>query len=70
MNAAITSRTATARMLSFAACLTVIGARTAQAAGGGSPMPWDTPLQNLLGNLKGPTARALILIAIVASGLL
>jgi type IV secretion system protein VirB2 len=48
----------------------LLGAGTAQAAGGGSPMPWDTPLQNLLGNLTGPTARALILIAIVACGLL
>ena len=59
-----------ARMLACAACLTFLGARTALAAGGGSPMPWDTPLQNLLGNLTGPTARALILIAIVACGLL
>ena len=70
MNPASRNRTATARMLSRAVCLTVIGARTALAAGGGSPMPWDTPLQNLLGNLTGPTARALILIAIVACGLL
>ena len=52
------------------ACLTLVGVRSAWAAGGGSPMPWDTPLQNLLGNLTGPTARALILIAIVACGLL
>ena len=33
-------------------------------------MPWDTPLQNLLDNLTGPTARALVLIAIVGCGLL
>ena len=33
-------------------------------------MPWDTPLQNLLSNLTGPTARALVVIAIVACGLL
>ena len=57
-------------MVVCAACLTCLSARTALAAGGGSPMPWDTPLQNLLGNLTGPTARALILIAIVACGLL
>jgi type IV secretion system protein VirB2 len=56
--------------LAFATCLTSLGTRAALAAGGGSPMPWDTPLQNLLGNLTGPTARALILIAIVACGLL
>lgn len=59
-----------ARTMMRAACLTVLAAQTAQAAGGGSPMPWDTPLQNLLGNLTGPTARALVLIAIVACGLL
>jgi type IV secretion system protein VirB2 len=33
-------------------------------------MPWDTPLQNLLANLTGPTARTLVIIAIVGCGLL
>lgn len=58
------------RVTAAVVCLTLVGVRSAWAAGGGSPMPWDTPLQNLLGNLTGPTARALILIAIVACGLL
>lgn len=40
------------------------------ASSAGAPMPWDTPLQNLLDNLTGPTARALVLIAIVGCGLL
>jgi type IV secretion system protein TrbC len=40
------------------------------SASAGSAMPWDTPLQNLLSNLSGPTAQALVLIAIVACGLL
>jgi type IV secretion system protein TrbC len=57
-------------VVASALCLTIFVARSASAAGGGSPMPWDTPLQNLLGNLTGPTTRALILIAIVACGLL
>ena len=70
MKSAGQPRAAVARTLTYAFCLTLIGAGTALAAGGGSPMPWDTPLQNLLGNLTGPTARALILIAIVACGLL
>ena len=43
---------------------------TAFASGVGAPMPWDTPLQLLLSNLTGPTARVLILVAIVACGLL
>jgi len=60
----------TIRVTAAVACLTLLRARLVWAAGGGSPMPWDTPLQNLLGNLTGPTARALILIAIVACGLL
>ena len=60
----------TGRVAAAVVCLTLVGGRSAWAAGGGSPMPWDTPLQNLLGNLTGPTARALILIAIVACGLL
>ena len=59
-----------ARTLGYVACLTLVHTGSALAAGGGAPMPWDTPLQNLLGNLTGPTARALILIAIVACGLL
>ena len=70
MNPASSSRWSISRQVARIACLTLIGSRTALAAGGGYPMPWDTPLQNLLGNLTGPTARALVLIAIVACGLL
>ena len=29
----------------------------AASAGGGAPMPWTGPLQSLLNNLSGPTAR-------------
>ena len=39
------------------------------ASTGGAAMPWDGPLQRLLDNLSGPTARALVLIAIVGCGL-
>ena len=53
------------------AVLTLSVAITSSAsAGAGAAMPWDTPLQNLLSNLSGPTAQALVLIAIVACGLL
>jgi type IV secretory pathway VirB2 component (pilin) len=45
-------------------------APAAYASTGGATMPWDTPLQNLLDNLTGPTARALVIIAIVVCGLL
>ena len=53
-----------------AAALLLIATSTAFASTGGAAMPWDTPLQNLLSNLTGPTARALVVIAIVACGLL
>ena len=46
-----------------------LSARSAFASGGSS-MPWDAPLQALLSNLAGPSARALVLIAIVGTGLL
>ena len=50
--------------------LLTITAPTAAATTGGAAMPWDQPLQRLLDNLAGPTARALVLLAIVACGLL
>lgn len=59
-----------ARTASIALCLLFVSAPAAFASSAGAPMPWDTPLQNLLDNLTGPTARALVLIAIVGCGLL
>ena len=56
-------------MVAALSFLTVL-ASPAFASSAGAPMPWDTPLQNLLDNLTGPTARALVLIAIVGCGLL
>lgn len=56
-------------LLLGAVCITLT-APAAYASTGGAAMPWDTPLQNLLNNLTGPTARALVIIAIVACGLL
>lgn len=71
-SASIRSRTIRSRTfrstLGSAALLVTVAPRT--WAAGGAPMPWDTALQNLLGNLSGPTAQALVLMAIVACGLL
>ena len=50
--------------------LSVFCAPAAFASTGGASMPWDAPLQRLLSNLTGPTARALVVIAIVVCGLL
>lgn len=42
----------------------------AAAAGGGAPMPWTGPLQSLLNNLSGPTARIIGALAFVVGGAL
>jgi type IV secretion system protein VirB2 len=40
----------------------------AAPTGGGAPMPWTGPLQSLLDNLTGPTARILGALAFVVGG--
>ena len=57
----------TRRLATLLALLAVASTRMYAA---GPAMPWDGPLDNLLQNLSGPTARALVLVAIVATGLL
>jgi type IV secretion system protein TrbC len=57
------------RLTAIAIGMVPIAASTA-AASTGAAMPWDTALQNLLSNLSGPTAQALVLMAIVGCGLL
>src|SRR2546427_12618763 len=42
----------------------------AASAGGGAPMPWTGPLQSLLNNLSGPTARIIGALAFVVVGAL
>src|SRR5205809_7185058 len=44
------------------------GLAFAAPTGGGAPMPWTGPLQSLLANLTGPTARILAALASVAVG--
>lgn len=43
-------------------------AALAAPAGGGGAMPWTGPLQTLLSNLSGPTARILGALAFVVGG--
>jgi type IV secretory pathway VirB2 component (pilin) len=43
---------------------------SAASAGGGAPMPWTGPLETLLNNLSGPTARILGALAFVVGGAL
>ena len=42
----------------------------AASTGGGAPMPWTGPLESLLENLSGPTARILGALAFVIGGAL
>jgi type IV secretion system protein VirB2 len=42
----------------------------AAPAGGGAVMPWTGPLQSLLDNLSGPTARIIGALAFVVGGAL
>lgn len=35
-------------------------------AGFAQDMPWDTPLQNLLDNITGPTAGVIVILAVAA----
>lgn len=42
----------------------------AASAGGAAPMPWTGPLQSLLSNLSGPTARILGGLAFALGGIM
>lgn len=58
-------------LLGAAVALALVGMTpdVALAATTGATMPWDAPLDRLLQNFSGPTARALVIIAIVGCGL-
>lgn len=48
------------------ACGAVLASST---TGGGEPMPWEGPMDRILNSLSGPVAKAIGVIAIVATGL-
>lgn len=62
---AIRERIARASLL---ACFGLLHASAAFAGTGGGTMPWNAPLQNLFTNLTGPTARALVGVAVAIAG--
>jgi type IV secretion system protein VirB2 len=43
-------------------------AALAAGAGGGQPMPWETPLNQVLASFTGPVAQALCILSIVVLG--
>ena len=67
---AVSSAGALFRMLAGMLLGFTVSAPRAFATTAGAPMPWDGPLNSLVTNLTGPTARALVIIAVVACGLL
>ena len=69
-----TTRRPSARALILAAlvaCAVLLpNVAMAASAGGGAVMPWTGPLQSLLNNLSGPTARIIGALAFVVGGAL
>ncbi|PZQ64016.1 MAG: conjugal transfer protein TrbC [Phenylobacterium zucineum] len=49
--------------------IAMLVAGPAWAAGGGTAMPWETPLETIMQSLSGPVAKAVGIIAIVLTGL-
>jgi type IV secretion system protein VirB2 len=52
------------------ACVLLPHVAFAAPTGGGASMPWTGPLQSLLNNLSGPTARIIGALAFVVGGAL
>jgi type IV secretory pathway VirB2 component (pilin) len=59
---------ALARALVLAVALLLGAASAAQAGTGGSDLPWNHPLQVVVDNLTGPTAKTVAALAFVLGG--
>ena len=55
-----------AGIVSFSVTNRMVEAAT--SGGGGSPMPWEGPLNQVLASFTGPVAKALCILAIVVTG--
>lgn len=53
----------------IAASVGLLAASPAWASGGGTAMPWESPLNTIMQSLSGPVAKAVGIIAIVITGL-
>ena len=56
-------------MLGCLVAFTLLQAPELWASGTGPEMPWNSPLENLLDNLSGPTARTLGMLMFVIGGI-
>ena len=55
--------------LSAAAAALVIGLSASPAWAGGSGMPWEAPLQQILESIQGPVAKIIAVMIIIVTGL-
>jgi type IV secretory pathway VirB2 component (pilin) len=57
-----------APIVAGAVSLLLVAQRAHAAPGGGQPLPWEGPLQQVLASFSGPVAKALCILAIVVLG--
>ncbi len=55
-------------LLALAVLLIVLPLAAAHASSAGGSLPWDTPLQTLSNDIKGPVAFTISLLGLVATG--
>ena len=60
----------TVRPLLLGSLLALAFAGSAYAGTGGTSMPWNAPLQNILDNLTGPTGKTIAALMVIAGGLI
>ena len=58
----------TRTLIAIAALVLVLPLVPAHAAATGGSLPWDTPLQTLSNDIKGPVAFTISLLGLVATG--
>lgn len=61
-------RNRTLLVVGAVAALAIVSPDAAHAATAGGNLPWDTPLQTLSQDIKGPVALTIALLGIVATG--
>jgi len=64
----MTNTKSTSRLFLTVLVVGLVFAPDLWAGGTGTTMPWNTPMQTLLNNMTGPTARILVGIATAFSG--
>jgi len=63
------AQNANRRLIFTVAIVALVGATAAPAYAGGSGVPWEAPLEQVVESITGPVARAAAVIAIIISGI-